>query len=106
VLGPREASVARELTKLYETVRRGTLAELAAAYADEPQPKGEIVLLIAPATAETRDAETRATINDKLRDAMERHSVKDAAALVAGETGMPKRDVYARALALSKDPPG
>ena len=106
VLGPRDASVARELTKLYETGRRGTRADLAAAYADEPQPKGEIVLLIAPATAETRDAETRATIDDKLRDAMQRHSVKDAAALVAGETGMPKRDVYARALALSKDAPG
>jgi len=105
VLGPRQATVARELTKLYETVRRGTLADLSAAYADEPQPKGEIVLLIAPATAETREAETRATMDDKLRNAMERHSVKDAAALVAGETGLPKRDVYARALALSKDAP-
>ena len=103
VLGPRAATVARELTKLYETVRRGTLAELAAAYAEEPQPKGEIVLLIAPATAETREAETRATMDDKLREAMKQHSVKDAAALVAGETGLPKRDVYARALALSKE---
>jgi 16S rRNA (cytidine1402-2'-O)-methyltransferase len=103
VLGPRAATVARELTKLFETVRRGTLAELAEAYGGEPQPKGEIVLLIAPATAETREAETRATMDDKLRDAMRQHSVKDAAALVAGETGLPKRDVYARALALSKD---
>jgi len=103
VFGPRAATVARELTKLFETVRRGTLSELAEAYAAEPQPKGEIVLLIAPATAETRGAETRATMDDKLRDAMARHSVKDAAALVAGETGLPKRDVYARALALSKD---
>ncbi|MDB5558091.1 MAG: rsmI [Enterovirga sp.] len=102
VLGPRAASVARELTKLYETVRRGTLTDLAEAYGAEPQPKGEIVLLIAPATAETREAETRATMEDKLRDAMRQHSVKDAAALVAGETGLPKRDVYARALALSR----
>jgi 16S rRNA (cytidine1402-2'-O)-methyltransferase len=102
VLGPRAATVARELTKLFETVRRGTLAELAETYGSEAQPKGEIVLLIAPATAETRQAETRATVDEKLREAMERHSVKDAAALVAGETGLPKRDVYARALALSK----
>ncbi len=47
-LGPRHAAIARELTKLYESVRRGTLDELAAQLAQEEPPKGEIVLLVAP----------------------------------------------------------
>ena len=106
VLGERPAAVARELTKLYETVRRGTLPELAKSYGAGPQPKGEIVLLVAPASAESRATETRATLDDRLRDALRSHTVKDAAALVAGETALPKRDVYARALALSKDEHG
>lgn len=102
ILGPRPAVVARELTKLFETVRRGTLVELAQAYGQEDKPKGEIVILVAPASAASREADTRATLDARLGDALARHSVKDAAALVAGETGLPKRDVYARALALSK----
>ena len=106
VLGDRSAAVARELTKLYETVRRGTLPTLAEAYGSEAQPKGEIVLLIAPATAAARTAEAEAGIDDKLRAALARHTVKDAAALVAGESGLAKRDVYARALALARETPG
>src|ERR687893_110890 len=50
VLGERQAVVARELTKLFETVRRGTLAELAGQFAEEGPPKGEIVVLIGEAT--------------------------------------------------------
>ena len=47
VLGPtRPAAVARELTKLYETIRRGSLGELAALYAEEGAPKGEVVVII------------------------------------------------------------
>jgi 16S rRNA (cytidine1402-2'-O)-methyltransferase len=106
VLGARPAAVARELTKLHETVRRGTLPELAALYSGEPAPKGEIVLLVAPASAEARQAEAEAGLDDKLRTALARHTVKDAAALVAGETGLSRRDIYARALALAREAPG
>ncbi len=94
--GDRDAAVARELTKRFEEVRRGTLGALAAHYAAEA-PRGEITLLVGPAPAEQVDAEK---VDELLRRALETHSVKDAAALVAGATGLPRRAVYARALAL------
>ena len=105
MLGPRPAAMARELTKLFETVRRGTLTDLAAAFASEPTPKGEIVILIAPASDTTRGEEAAATLDDRLAVALAEHSVKDAAAIVASETGLPRRDVYARALMLAKAEP-
>lgn len=101
VLGPRPAAVCRELTKRFETVRRGTLVELAAQFADEPAPKGEIVLVIGP-PGEEPGALDASGLDDRLRDALERHSVKDAAAIVAAATGQPRRAVYARALELAR----
>ncbi|MDJ1159506.1 16S rRNA (cytidine(1402)-2'-O)-methyltransferase [Chelatococcus sp. SYSU_G07232] len=101
VLGPRPAAVARELTKAFESVRRDTLLRLAESFAAEGPPKGEIVVLIGPpAEGETRPA-SAADLDERLRAAMAKHSLKDAAALVAAETGLPKREVYARALALT-----
>jgi 16S rRNA (cytidine1402-2'-O)-methyltransferase len=101
VLGERPAVVARELTKLFETVRRGTLPQLAEEFAREGPPKGEIVVLIGEA-AERKGEEVDAEVDDKLAAALRHHSIKDAAALVADETGRPKREVYARALSLAK----
>ena len=92
VLGPREAAVARELTKLHEEVRRGTLPELAGLYAGAP-PKGEIVVLVGPpAEGEAPDS---ARIDALLAQALPFMPVKAAAALVADATGSPRRTVYA-----------
>lgn len=98
VLGDRQAAVARELTKLHEEVARGALAELAARYAQAP-PRGEVVLVVAPPQA--AQPGTADDLETAIRAAMGRGlSIKDAAALVAAETGHPRRDVYALALRL------
>lgn len=95
--GDRQAAVARELTKAHESLRRGTLAELAAAAAQEPPPRGEIVLVVGPPVEQAPSAEDADAL---LADALDRGSVGDAAAEVAALTGLPKRDLYRRALAL------
>src|SRR5437016_5973586 len=77
-LGDREAAICRELTKLHEEVRRGDLATLARDLAAAPEPRGEIVLVIAP--PEAREVETNEQIDLLLRNALGRHSVKDAVA--------------------------
>jgi 16S rRNA (cytidine1402-2'-O)-methyltransferase len=99
-LGPREAAICRELTKLHEEVRRGTLPELAAQYVEGAETRGEFVIVIAPPLAQEIEA---ADLDSLLRQALARASVKDAVAEVAMATGQPRRDVYQRALALTKD---
>jgi 16S rRNA (cytidine1402-2'-O)-methyltransferase len=94
----RQAVVARELTKFYETVRRGSLGELAAIFQQEGPPKGEIVVLIGAGLVEDRP-----DLDHALLAALKTHSVKDAAELVAQATGLPKREVYARALAIIRE---
>ena len=95
--GEREVAVARELTKLFEETRRGTLSELAAHYAEAGAPKGEIVLLIGPPQAREASAED---IDAALKDALGRLPVKAAANEIAETFGLSKRDAYQRALAL------
>jgi 16S rRNA (cytidine1402-2'-O)-methyltransferase len=102
MLGPRPAAMARELTKMFETVRRGTLVELAEMFAREGPPKGEVVVLIGAAREDRPGPDEDAALDAAIRAALARHSIKDAAALVADETGLPKREVYARAIALAK----
>ena len=100
VLGPeREAVVARELTKLYETLYRGPLSVLAA----DPRlddPKGEIVILVGPG----REAEASAAdVDTALADALQRLRPAEAAAEVAKALGLSRRDVYQRAMAMRAD---
>ena len=96
--GDRPAAVARELTKRFEEVRRGPLPELAAHYA-ATAARGEITVVVGPAPEEN-DAED---LDGLLRRAMQGNSLKDAAVMVAGATGLPRKTVYARALDLSRE---
>ena len=98
-LGPRDAAVARELTKLHEECVTGNLAELAQRYADA-LPKGEIVIVVGPPAG-------IATVSDEVLDAMleralERLSPSRAAAEVAEQLNIPRRRAYARALERAK----
>lgn len=99
-LGAREAAVCRELTKLHEEVRRAPLDALASDYAQGAETRGEIVIVVAP-PAEPQAADS--DIDAMLRDALARVSVKDAVGEVASATGRARRDVYQRALELTKD---
>lgn len=92
----RRAAVCRELTKKFEETSRGTLAELADAFA-ERTVKGEIVVLVDRGIPEQTSEED---IEAALRRALETLSVKDAAAEVAQRLNLPKRDVYQLALKL------
>jgi len=99
-LGPREAALCRELTKIHEEIRRGDLATLAQ-NATAGEVRGEFVVVIAPPQApESPSAEDTDTL---LRQALARVSLKDAVGEVADATGLPRREVYQRALALAKD---
>ena len=93
VFGPRPAALTRELTKLFEEVRRGALDELAAFYADV-EPRGEVTIVVGPAGD---DAEV-VDLDALLRAALLSQSVREAVAGVAEATGLPRKQVYARAL--------
>lgn len=94
----RPACVARELTKRFEEVRRGSLGGLAAHYAAH-EARGEVVLCVGPAPPPAEA--TAETLDGALRAAMATLSVRDAAATVAEATGLPRKRVYARALELA-----
>jgi 16S rRNA (cytidine1402-2'-O)-methyltransferase len=96
-LGPRDAAVAREITKRFEETVTGTLADLAGRYAAAP-PKGEIVIIVAP-PGEAPPA-AAGDVDAALAEAMTRLSPSRAAAEVAEMLGLPRRQVYERALAL------
>ncbi len=95
----RPAAVARELTKRFEEVRRGSLGDLAAHYATA-EARGEICIVVGPAPAEETGA---SDLDDALRAAFAAGlSLRDAAASVAEATGLKRRDVYRRALEMGE----
>ncbi len=95
----RPAAVCRELTKRFEETRRGTLGALAAAYGAGEAPKGEVVVVVGP-PPEAEVAED--DLDAALEAALDGASVRDAATEVAARLGLPRRQVYARALELAR----
>jgi 16S rRNA (cytidine1402-2'-O)-methyltransferase len=99
-MGPREAAICRELTKLHEEVLRATLAELAGA-ASRLETRGEFVLVIGPPAIDAQVISADA-LDDLLRQQLAQHSLKDAVAHAVELSGHPRREIYARALELAK----
>jgi 16S rRNA (cytidine1402-2'-O)-methyltransferase len=98
VLGDRDIAVARELTKMFEEVRRGKASQLLAFY-EESAVKGEIVLVVGPPVHEDAAEED---IEATLKKALEDMSTKEAAAFVAERTGRPRKEIYNLALKIEK----
>ncbi|MBV9569802.1 MAG: 16S rRNA (cytidine(1402)-2'-O)-methyltransferase [Alphaproteobacteria bacterium] len=96
-LGNRQAAIARELTKLHEEIRRGTLDELAAQAASEPPPKGEITVVIAPPEESEPDyAKAEALLAKTLKHL----PLRTAVDFVVEALELPRGEIYSRALAL------
>lgn len=98
-LGPRDAAVAREITKLHEECVTGTLTELAERYAGGT-PKGEIVIVIGPPLEAEPASDEQ--LDRLLADTLARMSPSRAAAEVAEQLNIPRKRAYARALELSR----
>lgn len=96
--GPRPAALARELTKVFEEIRRDTLPALAAHYANTPA-RGEVTVIVGPPEAPPRAGLEE--IDRRLAAALARASLRDAVAEVAAASGLSRRALYARALALA-----
>src|ERR1700710_1832127 len=100
IMGTRDAAICRELTKLHEEVRRAPASELAKS-ADALETRGEFVLVIGPPAANAQIM-AQHDLDDLLRSALQRDSVKDAVAHAVEVSGRPRREIYARALELAR----
>ena len=97
VLGDRACAVTRELTKMHEEVRRGSLGELAALYAEKGPPKGEVTIVVAPPGEVVTDD---AKVDAALTAALAFMPVKAAANMIADLTDGSRKQIYTRALEL------
>jgi len=98
-LGDRPAAIVREITKMYEEVRRGSLGQLAETFAESGPPRGEVVLVVGPPAPQAGADD--AQVDTMLSQALSTRSLRDAVDHVVEASGRQRRDVYTRALALS-----
>ena len=99
IMGDRDAAICREMTKLHEEIKRGPVSQLALA-ADTLETRGEFVLVIGPPAGTTIMAADQ--LDELLLNSLRHDSVKDAVAHAVELSGRPRREIYARALELSK----
>lgn len=97
--GQREIAVAREITKIYEECRNGTAVDLISHFEQNP-PKGEIVIMVAPPTA---DEQMQIDIYEQLRTRLQNMSLKNAVKEVSELSGRHKNEVYAAALEIKNE---
>ncbi len=102
VFGNRLAVVAREMTKLYEDYHRDDLERLAKHYAEVPNPKGEIVILVAGSSPKNQTFDDVA-LRLMLREEMRAKSMRDAVKAVAEISGKARKLVYALAIDINKN---
>lgn len=103
VLGNRNAAYARELTKMYEEVQRGTLSQLSKHTEAQETIRGECVICIAPPAQETAQNEDANETDKLLLAALKTLSPRDAAFDVAAKTGLQRRALYQRILELKNN---
>jgi 16S rRNA (cytidine1402-2'-O)-methyltransferase len=99
IMGDRDAAICREMTKLHEDIKRGRMSQLALS-ADTLETRGEFVLVIGPPAGAAMMAADQ--LDELLLNSLKRDSVKDAVAHAVELSGRPRREIYARALELSK----
>jgi 16S rRNA (cytidine1402-2'-O)-methyltransferase len=101
VLGAREATIAKELTKLHENLRRGSLDRLAGEMQSEGALKGEFVVVVAPPSVD-EDEVSDAKIAEQLEKAFNVESFRDAVRSVAEVLQVPRSRVYQLGLKLER----
>ena len=99
IMGDRDAAICREMTKMHEDIKRGPVSQLALS-ADTLETRGEFVLVIGPPAVASMMAADE--LDQLLLTSLKRDSVKDAVAHAVELSGRPRREIYARALELSK----
>ena len=102
VLGPRQACVARELTKVHEEAARGTLPSLAAEFRSRGEGRGEVTVVV-EGNREVPAAMAEEDVDREVRRALAAGQEKRAIAReIAARSGRPAREIYARAVALDR----
>ena len=102
IYGNRYCVIARELTKLHETLYRGMLADLAKQFEGAPILKGELVLVVEGADKHATQVSIE-KISELLRARMHKMSLRDAVEEVEDLSGLPRKQIYQLALSVSKD---